>query len=56
MQLRVIIKDPEMHNQLQQTLQLSDFVKFAKYNSNAEEDQHSFLIIKKMISQIEESS
>jgi LPXTG-motif cell wall-anchored protein len=56
MQLRVIIKDPEMYNQLQQTLRLSDFVKFAKYNSNAEEDQHSLLIIKNTISQIEESS
>ena len=53
-QLRSIIKENEIFTQLQQSLQLSDFVKFAKYNPAAEDDSSAFNTIKKTIQHIEQ--
>ena len=53
-QLRSIIKENEIFTGLQQSLQLSDFVKFAKYDPAAGEDQAAFNTIKKTIQHIEQ--
>lgn len=54
-QLKSIIKEDEIYNRLQQSLQLGDFVKFAKYPPTAEDDNVSFNTIKKTIQHIEQS-
>lgn len=55
MQLNPILNDKEMYNQLQQALRLSDYVKFAKYVSTAEDDRTTFETILKTIKKIEQS-
>ena len=54
MQLRTIMTDKDKYNQLQQALQLSDFVKFAKYQSGAEDDAIAFETIKNTIQYLEQ--
>ena len=54
-QLNPILNDKEMYNQLQQALRLSDYVKFAKYVSTAEDDRTTFETILKTIKKIEQS-
>lgn len=54
-QLKALNIDKENFEKLSQALRLSDFVKFAKYSSSAEEDVQCFLIIKNIIHQIEKS-
>jgi hypothetical protein len=54
MQLRGIFTDTENYNQLQQALRLSDFVKFAKYESTKEDNTSAFNTIKKSIQLIEQ--
>jgi LPXTG-motif cell wall-anchored protein len=54
MQLRGLIADTENYNQLQQALRLSDFVKFAKYESTKEDNTNTFNTIKKSIQLIEQ--
>jgi hypothetical protein len=45
-QLRPVISSPEVFNQVQQALRLSDFVKFAKYIPSAEDNQSAFMQLK----------
>jgi len=54
MQLRTIMTDNDKYTQLQQTLQLSDFVKFAKYQSTAEDDTMAFETMKNTIQYLEQ--
>ena len=54
MQLRTIMTDKDKYSQLQQALQLSDFVKFAKYHSTGEEDIKAFETMKSTIQHIEQ--
>jgi LPXTG-motif cell wall-anchored protein len=54
MQLRTIMTDKDKYNQLQQTLQLSDFVKFAKYQSTVEDDTIAFETMKNTIQYLEQ--
>lgn len=52
-QLKGLGIDKENFEKLSQSLRLSDFVKFAKYDSSAEDDSQCLLIIKNIIRQIE---
>lgn len=54
-QLKGLGIDKENFEKLSQSLRLSDFVKFAKYDSSAEDDSQCLLIIKSIIRQIEKS-
>jgi len=54
-QLKELGIDKANFERLSQSLRLSDFVKFAKYNSSAEDDAQCLLIIKDIIRQIEKS-
>lgn len=54
-QLKELKIDKENFEKLSQSLRLSDFVKFAKYSSSAEDDSQCLLIIKNIIRQIEKS-
>jgi LPXTG-motif cell wall-anchored protein len=54
MQLRTIMADMDKYTQLQQALQLSDFVKFAKYQSAVEDDANAFEIMKNTIQYLEQ--
>jgi hypothetical protein len=53
-QLKLVVKEKETYDRLQQSLQLSDFVKFAKYKPTAEDDNMAFNTIKKTIQHIEQ--
>ena len=55
MQLRSIGMDEGMFKQLADTLQLSDLVKFAKYEPSSADDTKAFETIKKSIGHIEQS-
>ena len=55
-QLEPLKLPPEQYKKLAQSLRLADFVKFAKFNPSAEDDQESFNIIKETINSIEKSS
>lgn len=52
-QLKGLGIDKENFEKLSQSLRLSDFVKFAKYDSTAEDDSQCLLVIKNIIRQIE---
>lgn len=52
-QLKGLGIDKENFEKLSQSLRLSDLVKFAKYDSSAEDDSQCLLIIKNIIRQIE---
>ncbi len=54
-QLKPVLNDNEIYNQLQQALRLSDYVKFAKYVSSTEDDRTTFETILKTIKKIEQS-
>ncbi len=54
-QLKPIINDNEIYNQLQQALRLSDYVKFAKYTPADDDDRIAFETILKTIKTIEQS-
>jgi len=53
-QLKTIIKENEVYDRLRQSLQLSDFVKFAKYTPTPDDDNSAFNTIKKTIQHIEQ--
>lgn len=54
-QLTSLNLDKEQFEKLLQTLRLSDYVKFAKYESTKDDDNLSFAIIKNTITMIEQS-
>jgi len=54
-QLKAIIKEDRVYIQMQQVLQLSDFVKFAKYLPTVDDDGMAFNTIKKTIQHIEQT-
>ena len=54
MQLKSLNLNKEQFDKLSQSLQLSDFVKFAKYIPSAEDNQSAFNAIKKTIEHIEQ--
>lgn len=53
LQLKVLQLEKEQFDKLSQALRLSDFVKFAKYNSTGEDDSSCFNTISETINQIE---
>jgi hypothetical protein len=54
MQLRTAMADKDKYSQVQQVLRLSDFVKFAKYQSTDEDDATAFETIKNIIQYLEQ--
>jgi hypothetical protein len=54
-QLKSANIQPDLYKQLSEALQLSDFVKFARYETSAEDDNSAFETIKKTIEYIEQS-
>lgn len=52
-QLKPLMKENEIYTQLQQSLQLSDFVKFAKYSPTPDDNTAAINAIKKTIEHIE---
>ncbi len=54
-QLKGLVIDKDSFEKLSQSLRLSDFVKFAKYESSAGDDAQCLLIVKDIIRQIEKS-
>lgn len=55
LQLKELNFDKEQFDKLSQTLQLSDFVKFAKYSPSSEDDENCFNEIRNTILSIEKS-
>ena len=53
-QLRSVKLTGQEYDQLSQVLTLSDFVKFAKYNPEQEDNENSFKVIRDSIREIEE--
>jgi hypothetical protein len=54
-QIKGLVIDTDSFEKLVQSLRLSDFVKFAKYESSAADDTRCLLIVKDIIQQIEKS-
>jgi hypothetical protein len=54
-QLKSLNMDKDRYNELAQALRLTDFVKFAKYEPAAADNENVFTIIKNAITQIEKS-
>ena len=54
-QLKGLVIDKDSFEKLSQSLRLSDFVKFAKYESSTGDDAQCLLIVKDIIQQIEKS-
>jgi len=54
-QLKTAEIQPELYKELSEILQLSDFVKFARYETGVEDDSRAFDTIKKTIEYIEQS-
>ncbi|MBO9658891.1 MAG: hypothetical protein J7527_08695 [Chitinophagaceae bacterium] len=54
-QLKTVEIQPGLYKELSEVLQLSDFVKFARYETGVEDDSRAFDTIKKTIEYIEQS-
>ncbi|MET0462188.1 MAG: hypothetical protein ABW007_03510 [Chitinophagaceae bacterium] len=54
-QLKSAELQPDLYKELAETLQLSDFVKFARYETNAADDNRAFDTIRKTIEYIEQT-
>lgn len=54
-QLKTLEIQPELYKELSEVLQLSDFVKFARYETGVDDDSRAFDTIKRTIEYIEQS-